>query len=660
MAETHNAVTARPLIRYGIVVLAVGLAFLLRFGLCGLIGSELPTYITFYPAVMIAAIVSGVWAGLTATLLTALGAVYWILPPKGSLEIHNGADAVALVLFLGMGAFLSIFADRYHTARRKAADYEKELAVRESQALLRAISDGSPDPVYVKDCHSRMLLANPATLRVIGKPAEDVIGKSDLEFYDEPSLGQIMVDNDRRVIESGNGEAIEELVPTPQGTRVFLSTKTPYRDTTGQVVGIIGISRDITVRKQAEYQLSRQKAILEGINCIFHKALTCETEEELGQVCLDAAEKLTQSEFGFIGEVDECGFLKDLAISDPGWDACRLPDSKGHRVLPQDLKIHGIYGKVIHDGRGFYTNSPSSHPDSIGLPNGHPSLNSFLGVPLMRGETTTGMLAVGNRPGGYREEDLETLELLSPAMVEALVHKRAARDLQETASELSRSNRDLEQFAYVSSHDLQEPLRMVTGFMQLFEKKYKGKLDPAADEYIRFAVDGARRMKRLIEDLLEYSRVNKRTWNPMPTNSAEALEQALVNIRASIEESSAQIAHADLPTVIADGQLLISVFQNLVGNAIKFRGNRAPTIRVDTLREGSDWVFSVKDNGIGIDPKFFDKVFVIFQRLHTSDKYPGTGIGLAISKKIIEQHGGRIWVDSQPDCGSTFYFTLPA
>jgi PAS domain S-box-containing protein len=651
---------ARPIASYGIAPVAVGVGFLLRLGLCSLIGADLPTYITFYPAVMVAAIEIGAWGGILATILSAIVVLYWILPPKGSFEIHSIADAVGLVLFLGMGVFISLFAHFYHRARFKAAEYDKELALRESRALLQAISDGSPDPVFVKDRQSRFLIANPATLRAIGRSSREVIGKSDLDHYDDPSIGQAIIENDRRIMESGTGEEIEERMPSPEGNRIFLSTKTPYRDGAGQVIGIIGISRDITARKLAESQIQRQQALLEAINRIFREALTCETEEELGQVCLRTAEQFTESKFGFIGEIDENGFLKDLAISDPGWEACRLPDSQGHRILPHDLKIHGIYGRVIQDGKGFYINAPSSPDDSIGLPDRHPPLDAFLGVPLKRGEKTIGMVAVGNRPGGYRPEDLEALEAMAPAIAESLMKKRAADALRVTAAELSRSNRDLEQFAYVSSHDLQEPLRMVTGFMQLLEKKYQGKLDSTADQYIRFAADGARRMQRLIGDLLEYSRVNTRTWNPAPTDSGEALDQALENLGLSIKESSAQITRGELPTILADDQQLTRVFQNLVGNAIKFRGSRQPEIRVDALREGKRWVFSVRDNGIGIDPEFCDKVFVIFQRLHSRDKYPGTGIGLAISKKIIEQHGGQIWVDSQPGCGSTFYFTMPA
>jgi hypothetical protein len=238
--------------------------------------------------------------------------------------------------------------------------------------------------------------------------------------------------------------------------------------------------------------------------------------------------------------------------------------------------------------------------------------------------------------------------------------KAAEAKLHQIVEELKRSNQELEQFAYVSSHDLQEPLRMVTGFMQLLSHKYTGKLDAQADTYINFAVDGAKRMQQLIDDLLAFSRVGSKAREPAPTDAAQLVQTALANLRVAIDETKAQINLGPLPTVLADGPQLVLVFQNLIGNAIKFRGSEAPIIEVSARRDGEAWLFSVKDNGIGFSPEFHEKVFMIFQRLHTKDKYPGTGIGLAICKKIVERHHGRIWADSTPGQGSTFFFTLPA
>ncbi|MGZ4919219.1 MAG: ATP-binding protein [Halobacteriota archaeon] len=229
--------------------------------------------------------------------------------------------------------------------------------------------------------------------------------------------------------------------------------------------------------------------------------------------------------------------------------------------------------------------------------------------------------------------------------------------------ELKRSNQDLEQFAYVASHDLQEPLRAVTGSVQLLARRYKGKLDPEADEFIGFAVDGTRRMKTLIVDLLAYSRVSSRGGTFAPANCEEAFNHALINLQTAIQDSNAQVTHDPLPTVWGDVGQLALVFQNLISNALKFRqSDRTPTIHVSVtcLKNTKTWQFAVRDNGIGIEPQYADRVFVVFQRLHTIDEYPGTGMGLALCKKIVARHGGQIWVDSTPGEGSTFYFTLPS
>lgn len=240
--------------------------------------------------------------------------------------------------------------------------------------------------------------------------------------------------------------------------------------------------------------------------------------------------------------------------------------------------------------------------------------------------------------------------------------KEAHRQLDQQTRELQRSNAELEQFAYVASHDLQEPLRKVASFCQLLDKRYKGQLDERGDQYIEFAVDGAKRMQQLINDLLAFSRVGRFNAEQKLVESGEILRHALTSLTAAIEESHAEIVvHEPLPRVRGEASLLAGVFQNLIGNALKFRSEETrPRIEVGVEREGQMWRFSVVDNGIGVEPDYAERIFMIFQRLHPKDVYAGTGIGLAMCRKIIEYHGGRIWLDTEPSEGTTFRFTLPA
>lgn len=237
--------------------------------------------------------------------------------------------------------------------------------------------------------------------------------------------------------------------------------------------------------------------------------------------------------------------------------------------------------------------------------------------------------------------------------------RSAAEELRLTVDELARSNAELEQFAYVASHDLQEPLRAVAGCVELLQKDYHGKFDAGADELLRHAVDGAMRMQTMIRDLLAYSRVGTRAQPFVEVDGEAALNLALANLSTAVHESGAVITHDPLPSLMADPTQLAQLLQNLIGNGIKFRGGRPPEIHVGAQRQEDSWLFSVRDNGIGIEPQYLDRIFVIFQRLHTRTEYPGTGIGLAICKRIVERHGGKISVESEPGKGTTFFFSIP-
>jgi light-regulated signal transduction histidine kinase (bacteriophytochrome) len=271
-------------------------------------------------------------------------------------------------------------------------------------------------------------------------------------------------------------------------------------------------------------------------------------------------------------------------------------------------------------------------------------------------EISSGNLSIRTGIRGGRGE-LGQLARAFDTMAESLQERDLK--LEERTAELERSNEELEQFAYIASHDLQEPLRMIASYTQLLAKRYKDKLDSDANEFINYAVDGANRMQTLINDLLKYSRVGTKGEEFTHVDLNSVMDMVKANLKGALEENNAEIKYSKLPTVMADNSQMIQLFQNLIGNAVKFRKkDTRPIVEISAKKEGSFVKFMVKDNGIGIDNKYLDRIFIIFQRLHTKDEFPGTGIGLAICKKIVERHGGEIHVESEEGTGATFVFTL--
>jgi PAS domain S-box-containing protein len=386
-------------------------------------------------------------------------------------------------------------------------------------------------------------------------------------------------------------------------TRTLLGGAVPLFDPQGKTRGVISIFHDITDRKRAEEELRASEKLLKDV--IDNTAALVYILDLEGRFLL--ANNKVEALFGLSNE--------------------QIVGQKRQAFMPAEFAEQHRNNdiEIIQAGQGKLIEEENLEPDGrhIYLTNKFPLFDAQDRVYAICGISTD---------------------------------MTAQKQMEE---DLRRSNAELEQFAYVASHDLQEPLRAVAGMVQLLQRKYQGQLDERADQYITHAVEAAGRMQALITDLLSYSRVDRYGKPFEKVKTAECLRVALKNLEISIRESEAAITWDDLPTVMADGPQLAQLFQNLIGNAIKFRGEAQPQIHISARQKGDAWEFSVRDNGIGIEPQYFERIFLVFQRLHTRREYAGTGIGLALCKKIVERHGGQIWVESQLGQGATFYFTLP-
>ena len=317
----------------------------------------------------------------------------------------------------------------------------------------------------------------------------------------------------------------------------------------------------------------------------------------------------------------------------------------------------GDHVKALIETRTGYLSNLSPQ-DTLALGQGYRSL---LFVPLIASNEVVATLGFRSyTTDAYSDSDVSLALRVATQIGGAIHSSQLYEQSRQAQEELARSNEDLQQFAYVASHDLQEPLRMVTSYVELLGRRYRGRLDDDADDFIGFAVDGAKRMQVLIDDLLAYSRVGTHAGPFEPTSCEDAVDGATSNLESSIKESGAAVTRAELPTVMGDRSQLTQLFQNLIGNAIKFRAEDPPRVKIQARKKDDEWEFAVSDNGIGVDPKHGERIFVIFQRLHGRAEYSGTGIGLAVCKKVVQRHGGGIWLEPNSPRGSKFVFTLPA
>ncbi|WP_310532692.1 PAS domain S-box protein [Novosphingobium sp.] len=485
-----------------------------------------------------------------------------------------------------------------------------EEALRESEERYRMLLDGIRDyAIYMMDPQGRVVSWNAGAERIKGYSASQIIGQSFSCFFPPEDIERGKPAEVLRVATNSGHYEEEGMRVRKDGSRFLAKlTFTALRDPAGNLRGFSEFSHDLSERQESE---AKYRGLLEAAP---DPMVVVNTSGEIVLLNVQA-----ENQFGYhrdellgrpVKNIIPQGFAERLVA-----DALRTPEVALAQQMGMGIELRGR------------RKSGSEFPIEIML------------SPLDSAEGT----------------------LVTAAIRDISVRKAAEAHLLENVKELNRSNEELAQFAYVASHDLQEPLRMVASYTQLLSRRYKGKLGADADEFIAFATDGASRMQRLIQDLLTYSRIATKAHELRSASSEDALHQALLNLRGAIEESHALVTHDPLPDVLADEVQLIQLFQNLVGNAIKYQRPGVPRVHISATGGAKErWRFSVRDNGLGIDPQYFERIFGMFQRLHKRDEFEGTGIGLAICKKIVERHGGHISVESQPGHGSTFRFDLAA
>jgi PAS domain S-box-containing protein len=494
---------------------------------------------------------------------------------------------------------------------RRAA--EKHLAQMEGR--YRGLLEAAPDAMVVVNQRGEIVLLNVQAEKQFGYSRDELVGQQVKNLIPEGFAERLISDGTRTAAEAlaqQIGTGIELVARRKTGTEFPIEIMlSPLESAEGTLV--TAAIRDISVRRAAEKHLAQMEGRYRGL--------------------LEAA----PDAMVVVNQRGEIVLLNVQAEKQFGYSRDELIGQQVKNIIPE-----GFAERLIADALR--------------------SVEDALAQQIGTGIELTGRRK--NRSEFPIELMLSPLEsaegiLVTAAVRDITTRKKAEANLLSKVEELNRSNEELGQFAYIASHDLQEPLRMVASYTQLLSRRYKGKLDSDADEFIAFAVDGASRMQRLIQDLLAYSRVGTKGKDLLKVSSEEALQQALLNLRGAIEEKGAIVTHDPLPSVLADEMQLIQLFQNLVGNAIKYQSPGIPKVHISAVENGGKkWTFSVSDNGLGIDSQYFERIFGMFQRLHKREEFAGTGIGLAICKKIVERHGGNISVESQPGQGSTFRFAL--
>ena len=550
---------------------------------------------------------------------------------------------------------------------------ERTASLEESEIRYRKLFEEAPDSVVLIDADSGEIVEfNTHAHEALGYTRDEFrqLRVEELEAAGSPETLSSRIES----LERQGSDGFDTLHQTKDGEIRNVKVNVTALNLGGRTY-LQNIWSDITAHKHAERQMARQNEILQAINDLFREARACETYEAVGRVCLRVAERLTGSPFGLLGEINERGLFDTYATSNPGWDACELAASDAKQSI-KNMPIRGIDRATLRDGRSRIVNEAdmAEHPDRCGTPPGHPPVNAFLGVPLKHGEKTLGMIGLGNKVGGYDHRDRESVEALSVAMVEVLMDMRAKQQIQRLNADLERSvmllktaNEELEAFAYSVSHDLRSPLRGVDGYSKLLLEEHADALDEDGRFMLTQVRESALQMGQLIDDLLKFSRMGRSTLHEQDCDVDRIARELFHEMQMGYPERRMRLEMEGLLPCKGDESMIREVLRNLLENAVKFtRIREEAVIEIGSRLEGAPRgdespriIYHVRDNGIGFDPRFQHKLFEVFQRLHRTEDFEGTGIGLALVKRIVKRHGGRVWAESQPDQGATFCFSLP-
>ncbi|AEH37591.1 PAS domain-containing sensor histidine kinase [Halopiger xanaduensis] len=527
----------------------------------------------------------------------------------------------------------------------------------------QALAEALPDGIIVLDTNSDIQYANPAIERILGYTPDELVGSSKVNII-PPRLRQTHLDALQRYLETGERHLNWTYVELPgqhkAGHEVPLAVSLNDFTYDGDRY-FVGLFRDISPRKAAEQALTEKVVQLESVNYLGRYALENPDVDDL----LDKATRLIETaldvECCLVLETDPSpGDAPGLAVrASVGCSDALLENETTPALSSSEPAL--LAERTLADGEPIVVESFAADDrverSSVLADTG---IQSGMGVTIGPADDPWGVLAVyDDQEREFADHDVDFLESTATLLATGIERQQYERRLNETVADLEESNERLEQFAYAASHDLQEPLRMVSSYLQLVEDRYVDELDEDAEEFIEFAVDGAERMREMIDGLLAYSRIDSQGDPFEPVDLDDVLEDVLTDLQVKIEDTDAEITTESLPTVEGDDSQLRQLFQNLLSNALEYSGDEPPRVHVAVERNRRTWEISVEDEGIGIDPDETDRVFRVFQRLHSRDEYPGTGIGLALCRRIVERHGGRIWVDSEPGEGSTFAFTIP-